>query len=245
MTSHNVTLRLDYRETKLYNALVPIVSENIESVNLEIGDIEICCIEPEIRFIFERKTQSDLLSSITDGRYREQKIRILSQLPAHRCTYIIEGGDIIANTTDWNFPRMSPSVYDGAILHTMYRDKMHVICTKDVDHTAQFIATIFKKMQGHPEKFIDTQCEYISQIKVKSKKCENISPSICFILQLSQIPGISSKIAQEIVKVYPTWKEIFIALNGCENTSKKKELLCAIAMVGGKKADAIIEYLQI
>ncbi len=43
--------------------------------------------------LFERKTIRDLLSSISDGRYKEQSHRLLhaSQVPPHNIIYIIEG----------------------------------------------------------------------------------------------------------------------------------------------------------
>ena len=242
----SVYIRLDYREIKLYNELFPILSEQIKCENLEIGDIEIGCTDPEIKLIFERKTQSDLISSITDGRYREQKIRMLGEFPAHRCTYIIEGSEITAQIgNDWPFPRISPAVYDGAILHTMYRDKMHMVFTRNTTHTAYWLSVLFKKLQAHPEKFIDGAESYISQVKTKSKKCENIDTATCLVLQLSQVPGISTKIAQEIIKIYPTLRHIIRACDTCETIEKKKALLENIPMVGGKKADALIQYLQL
>jgi ERCC4-type nuclease len=239
-------IRLDYRELKLYNALAPLVSEQVRSENLEIGDIEIGCSDPEIKLLFERKTQCDLMASITDGRYREQKIRMLGQFPAHRCTYIIEGAEILANNeAEWGFPRISSSVYDGAIMHTMYRDKMHIVFMRDVAQTAQWLCALFKKIQAHPEKFIDGAETYISQVKTKSKKCENIDPATCLVLQLSQVPGISSKIAAEIVGIYPSLRALITACDGCDTIEKKKALLGVIPMVGGKKADALIQYLQL
>jgi len=240
-------IRLDYREIKLYAALNAVLGEHIHSENLEIGDIEIGCADPEIKLLFERKTQADLMASITDGRYREQKIRMLGQFPSHRCTYIIEGAEITAQGVGagWTFPRMAPGVYEGAIMHTMYRDKMHVVFMRDTTQTAQWLTALFKKLQAHPEKFIDGAESYISQVKTKSKKCENIDPATCLILQLSQVPGISSKIATEITGVYPSMRALLHACDACETLEKKKALLEAIPMVGGKKADALIQYLQL
>jgi ERCC4-type nuclease len=48
----------------------------ITSEQLEIGDIQI--IFDDKLYVYERKTVSDLLSSINDGRYKEQKIRLLN-----------------------------------------------------------------------------------------------------------------------------------------------------------------------
>ena len=242
--TNSIYIRIDYREIKLYNALTALLSENIKCENLEIGDIEITYDNLDIKFIFERKTQGDLLSSITDGRYREQKIRMLGQCPSHRCTYIIEGADI-ADEVDWLFPKISPTVYEGAILHTMYRDKMHIVYTKDILHTAKWLTIFYKKFQAHPEKFIDSAESYISQIKTKSKKCENIDKETCFILQLCQVPGISIKIAKEIAQKYSNLKDLIHAFDNCDTIEKKRQLLANINMVGPKKAEALIEYLQL
>jgi len=73
---------------KLLNARV----NNMETGNLDIGDFIIKDDNENIVMIFERKTIADLISSIKDGRYREQSFR-LSQLPLnnHHIFYIIEG----------------------------------------------------------------------------------------------------------------------------------------------------------
>ena len=73
---------------KLLNARV----NNMETGNLDIGDFIIKDNNENIVMIFERKTIADLISSIKDGRYREQSFR-LSQLPLnnHHIFYIIEG----------------------------------------------------------------------------------------------------------------------------------------------------------
>ena len=67
----------DYREHSIYNCLVKKIEsrknyENIvvEKTNLNIGDFVIG------RYIIERKTLSDLASSILDGRYKEQSSRL-------------------------------------------------------------------------------------------------------------------------------------------------------------------------
>ena len=48
--------------------------------NLDIGDI-IIKKDGKTLLIFERKSIPDLYSSINDGRYKEQKIRLLNNFP--------------------------------------------------------------------------------------------------------------------------------------------------------------------
>jgi len=276
-TQPNIVIKVDYRENVLYSALLSFISNSsacVQTANLEIGDIEIVGKtnsadgDSEIRMIFERKTQNDLIASIKDGRYREQKVRMLSQVPAHRCTYIIEGPDLIEINTPnhiWQYPHMSKSVYEGAILNTMYRDKMHIIFTKNTQATAQWLVILYNKVIAHPEKFVDIYMPslpqsgggdmqqpqnqqssgYLSHVKAKSKKCDNIDPTNCYILQLAQVPGVSIKIAQEIAKIYGNLRELIHACDECDTPDKKKSLISSIPMVGPKKADALIQYLQL
>ena len=265
LTTTNIVIKIDYRENVLYNSILPFISnpsECIQTANLDIGDIEIVgeSSSGNIRLLFERKTQSDLISSIKDGRYREQKVRILSQIPAHHCTYIIEGPDLVEINTPahiWQYPHMSKSVYEGAILNTMYRDKMHIVFTKNTQATAQWIATLYRKVIAQPEKFInlhiipdlqsggESNSQYLSHVKAKQKKIDNIDPQNCYILQLSQVPGVSIKIAQSISNKYSNMRELIHACDKCHTLEEKKQLISAITMVGGKKAEAIIQYLQL
>ena len=68
-------IEIDYRELKLKKEFEsnPI----FRFKNLDIGDI-LCYINDELKLIIERKTITDLYSSIKDGRYHEQKTRLLS-----------------------------------------------------------------------------------------------------------------------------------------------------------------------
>jgi crossover junction endonuclease MUS81 len=227
-----IVLKVDYREGHLKEILtnleLPILIEN-----LEIGDIIIESDEPKFSLIFERKTYADLLSSIKDGRYKEQKLRMLSNNPAHHCNYILEGKPI------------QDSIVDSMIYHTMYRDMIHIIQTNSIGHTADIIKKIYDKCVKNPEKFVATNLEkeYVANVKIKSKKCDNIDKATCFILQLCQIPGISHTIAKEIVKKYSSWTELLSLINNESDETKKLEILSSINMIGAKKAKKIIEYI--
>jgi len=218
-------LYIDTRESKLIDCLTS-ESEYITK-QLEIGDIIIESSQPEFKIIFERKTYQDLLSSINDGRYKEQKMRLLASNPPHHCVYIIEGEKIINESIS------------GAIYHSMFRDKIHVLFTDTVKATAELIMTIYNKCAKNPEKFVATNenADYIANLKVKKCKIENINKENCFILQLCQIPSISHTIAREIASRYKNWKELITVIENNPN------ILTTIPMIGEKKAKNIIDYL--
>ena len=126
-----IKVHVDCRETKLIIAIGNI-SEILTS-NLELGDILIVSTGKfPFTLLFERKAGNDLEASIKDGRYAEQKKRILSLYQTSKCTYIIENDKI----NNFNEIKLS------AITHTMYRDNMHVQFTNDVNDTANFIKNV-------------------------------------------------------------------------------------------------------
>jgi len=228
---------IDSRETQLYNILIERdldkYSIDISKEQLELGDIRI--ISDNIDFIYERKTMNDLLLSIKDGRYKEQKHRLLSN---HKnINYIIEGSDIISSNN-----HHSQSILTSVYYHSMYRDDIKLLFTKNINDTATLLLLISTKIIDNPSKFIktDENKEYIDVCKIKSKKIENIDKETCYLLQLSQIPGISKQIAKNIKDIYPTLNILLKKINESENPT---ELLIKIPNIGKQKAAKIIEYL--
>ena len=96
---------------------------------LSIGDIH---INFEFRkIVIERKTLKDLQASIRDGRYKEQKTRLLAS--GFEIWYIFEGIDLS------NFSSVSYKALISAMTNCIVRDKISVFRTKDTEETAFFI----------------------------------------------------------------------------------------------------------
>jgi ERCC4-type nuclease len=194
---------------------------------------------------------ADLTASIKDGRYKEQKVRMLSFLPAHRITYIIEGGYIIGNS-GYGYG-LAPPVYTGMYANTMYRDGIHLIYVRNTNETAQWISQVAEKLVAKPDCFdtISTGGEensgaaaYASVCKAKVKKLDNITPKTCYLLQLAQIPGVSHKIAENIAHVYPTMTQLCQALASSTSRDQSVQLLAKIQLIGKKKAEVLVDYLK-
>ena len=229
------TILVDSRETALNECLAAVGGIVVESRQLEVGDVHITA-ENGLLLIFERKTGADMTSSIKDGRYREQKRRMADATKAHHITYIIEGKERCT---------LPKAVLDGMTVNTMYRDGMHIVYTRDVTATAEWIITVAGKVAADPGKFLATGEDggtYIASVKVKSRKIDNIDVRTCYLLQLGQIPGVSSRIAEAIAQVYPTMYTFAKAINDSANPSQD---LCKIPLIGDKKAKKIVEYLKV
>lgn len=231
-------IHVDYRESALIAELKSREPAPWQVVvgNLEVGDVQIT--HPSgLLLVFERKTVADLAASVKDGRYKEQKLRMMSTAPAHRITYIIEGGRPIMHNTNG----MSSATYDGVVMNTMYRDGIHILFVDDVKETAQWICKLATRCHEHPEKLASKGGEeYHAQCKAKTRKIDNITPRTCYLLQLSQIPGVSKKIAEVICDTYPCMSRLLHTLTA----SASPELeLAKLPLIGAKKAKLICEYM--
>ena len=243
---NKLNIIIDVREESLYNDIfdrdLDIYKDKIDITKktLDIGDIHIKY--NDILYIFERKTVRDLISSIHDGRYREQKARMLSIYDKYQLSYIIEEDDVISSKIFSN-----KSIIQGAYINTMFRDNIRVLFTKKITETATLLLSIAVKIIENPKNFISRNTNnenaescYTDHIKLKKKKIDNIDIDTCYIMQLSQIPHISNVIAKNIAKIYPSMSNLIINLINNENKTKE---LCKIDGIGKEKAAIIIKYL--
>jgi crossover junction endonuclease MUS81 len=233
-----IDLFIDSREKNLLNIIndrdLDIYKDKIiiHNKQLDIGDIQI--IIQNNLFIFERKTTNDLLASINDGRYKEQKARLKSS-NARSITYIIEGDNIISSKNK-NQKKLT-SVYFNSI----YRDGINVIFMKDINDTATFLLLLSTKMIDKPENYLDNiqePIEYIDVCKIKTEKKLNINKDNCYLLQLCQIPSISKELAKKIKDIYPSLMILMTSLK--ENGEL---ILTNIDGIGKTKAKIIYDYL--
>jgi len=83
-----ISLVIDSHEKALYDSIVLQNEQkgqgyDVKFAPLELGDIKIVLsVQDRVvrELVFERKTLPDMISSIHDGRYREQKARLLSNM---------------------------------------------------------------------------------------------------------------------------------------------------------------------
>jgi ERCC4-type nuclease len=183
---------------------------NITFENLELGDIQFC-FNKDIILIIERKTLDDLASSIKSGRYREQRSRLLSNVNSpSKILYLIEGL-LESNKKVQNIPYLT---LIGSYVNLLVRDNIKIIQSQNIEETIHFIENIYNKLSKLDSNSkllnklpIDTNYDYISNIK--SKKKDNLNPYNCFIIQLSQIPGISTILATHIANTHKSFKKLY------------------------------------
>jgi len=234
-----INIFIDNRETILWNLIndrdLDIYKDNIsfQKKQLDIGDIHI--ILNNLSFIFERKTINDLLSSINDGRYKEQKARLLSS-NLFSINFIIEGDCITS------FNKLHQKKLTSVYYNSIFRDKINLFFTKDINDTITFLLLLSTKMIDKPHNFISTNSsfnqEYIDVCKIKTEKKSNINKDNCYLLQLAQIPSISKELAKKIKNKFPSLMNLILTL---KNNDYK--LLTSIDGIGITKAKIIYDYL--
>jgi len=226
----SVELVIDVRETKLINIIRESSSQTILITKaLDIGDIQIKRGD-DILVLIERKTVSDLKSSICDGRAKEQKARIMgSGIPIERILYLIEG----------NISTEKQVSLLGSIINTQFRDGIKVYKTESILETSLFVVKLYEKFLS--EKFLCEMLDMSNKIDstsylatLKQKKKDNMTPKVWFISQLSLIPQVSISIAIEIVKKYPLFTDLY---NEYEKNpiELRKNLLSEIKLANGRR----------
>ena len=139
---------IDTREGKLIELIKNTTSFTLpyEVKNLQIGDIIISSSKyPDKQVIIERKCMTDMICSIKDGRYKEQKLRLqaeVSNSPSNtkRICYLLEG--IIS---DLRLPNDKTLLY-GSIVSSTFRDNIPLLRTNNLNETLDIIIRIHERM---------------------------------------------------------------------------------------------------
>ena len=126
-----MALILDRREQKLGSALEGSI--HFEMKDLPVGDV-LCGSS----WIAERKTVSDLASSIRKGRWAEQTARLIES-GCRRIIFIIEG-DMREDAVGIPYNALW-----SACLTAELRNRCHVIRTWDIDETAALVRLLVQK----------------------------------------------------------------------------------------------------
>ena len=239
-TTEKTVLYIDTREKKL---LPYIQCEYIEK-QLDLGDIFID--SSSYKLMIERKTISDFNASLRDGRYRNQKLRLLewrdTDITMKRVIYILEtNGDA------------KDSAYWGAVINASLRDNIIVIQSDNTKKTAEIIEDIKKKVDDNKfENLKITRSEIYLEGCNNNKKGDYSNPATFYLGALTLIPGISKNISAEIVQRFPTLilliDEIKKNLANTELKMKKRlQFLSDIKInerrLGDKLAEKICNYL--
>lgn len=165
----------------------------VKRERLDVGDAMVC---GETKIVIERKTWNDLLASICDGRFSEQKSRMVE--PQTSYVIIIEGeiqnwhggSNAIKNQCAW-----------AAVIKTVMRDNIAIFHAANTASVAEIITYLYKQLKD------DTllQRKGCATPGVSKRKRENLSdPSKVLRAMVMTIPGLSANRADAILTEFPT-----------------------------------------
>jgi ERCC4-type nuclease len=220
---HALYDRLDARLSSLKNPSFAILEKRV----LHLGDILIETDEGKKVMLIERKTYTDLLASIKDGRYEEQSYRLIhsSGYPLHSVVYLLEGLFSQLRT-----PLEKKIVYSSMTSLHFFKG-FSLYKTSTVDETAEWLIFTADKIEREfgkgripyyltqtfagtlhlrdQEDTTDTPKEEPSGSNycsvVKKVKKENVTPDNIGEIVLCQIPGISSVTAMSIMSHFTSF----------------------------------------
>jgi ERCC4-type nuclease len=205
-----VRVVIDMREDALWDALDAEAGYELEKAPLDVGDIAFYIrqadgTEKEV-VVLERKAAEDLGASQRDGRYREQRARLLAkQGGGCRAGYVLE---MPVWSTDlsrsWCLGRFTETHMLNTIMRLQFRYGLTVLQVRDVEETAMWVRHIAISLVADPTVFQDGLADsakgaaavYTDAIHVK--KATNMTADRVFVTLLRTVPGVGPAAAEAI-----------------------------------------------
>jgi ERCC4-type nuclease len=233
-----ILVHIDYRETELITQLKKDNTFKMDTQNLDIGDVMFVNEETEQPLlILERKSLSDLASSNRDGRYREQRARLLSTKgQGITVGYLVEVGSGWSPDLNRVWPGgVSETLLATILMRLQARHGMPVFQVRDTAGSAAYIRLLAKMLEQ------DTTCltpinadatvaagVYTEALSVQKSANRNLKRPAAGML--CAIPGVGAKMSEGL-------------LDACGGTlegvmAKSKEEISALKI--GKKSVGIV-----
>jgi ERCC4-type nuclease len=209
----NILVHVDYREKGLYEILKKNESEatyKCDSVNLDVGDIVIVnAVSEQPLLVIERKTLADLASSNRDGRYREQRARLLAvKGQGITVAYLLEvgGGWTPELGRTWH-GKVTESLLLSIVMRLQLLHGIPVISSRDETVSATLLQHLAKMLRDKPDAFSPESgvvadatvaaAAYTEALSVQKSANRNLKRVGAGML--CAIPGVGGKMSESIL----------------------------------------------
>jgi ERCC4-type nuclease len=208
----NILVHIDTREKELLNCFKSNTHADVkfDSIALEVGDIMIVNADTDIPLlILERKTFADLASSNRDGRYREQRARLLSlRGQGIPIGYLLEVGTGWSNELNRVWPgQISEDLLMSIVFRLQLTHGIPVLYSKDFSVSATIINHLCKMLKKDPEIFVPSKgiladatvaaAGYAEAISAQKSANRNLRQTGANML--CAIPGIGSVMSEGVL----------------------------------------------
>jgi ERCC4-type nuclease len=236
---------VDTRERDLPKALEAAGCTGLTVKPLDIGDIEVW-IQGKRTLVVERKSLSDLAASVKDGRYAEQKARMLASGVNHDIIvmYVVEVGSFASAFAFDERMKQGIGGLPAATLQSCVVSMLmdaRVAMTRDVADTAAFVLRAAKRLMKHQGAASYAHCAAVASV-VSSKKRENLDPAACFRHQMVQLPGVSVKLARVLCDKFGSMSQLYSQLTPMA-PSERVAAFAALPLIGPKKAAQLEAFM--
>ena len=231
-------LHIDICEKKII-ALIEALQDDLDIhidtciERLPVGDFIITDDAGKECLIIERKSLSDLASSIVDGRYGEQSFRLNQcDIHNHNIMYIVEGD---MSTYRNKYSRITKKALYSSMITLQYFKGFNVFRTMSIVETTTYLLRLTDKLQreykkgneafyshtvlsndiGETNEVTSSKNDYIEQkySNVTSRvKKSNIRPDNIGEIILSQIPGISKATSNAVMSHFGSLYNLMIQI---------------------------------
>lgn len=191
----------NYFQNELDNRRIPV-----ETCNLEIGDFVWVYDGYVLDVVIERKKGTDFVSSINDGRLKEQMERLKCS-GIKRIFYLIE--DLKCNNENEYFIKST--------LSDMKKKEITVIETESIKETIEFIIKLNEFINKNE---LNRTCLYEEFIS-KNVKNVNLNENTFFMSAILSIKGMNKEKAKLLANKYKNITQFINYIN--QNTFKEKE----------------------
>lgn len=188
---------LDNREHSLISLLptVPVQQLPVGDAWIKVGE--------QVKLVIERKTTADFEASFLDGRYREQRTRLLAYCAEQkaRALYVLEGG------LDGRRRSLDRPALQKLIHRLLLRYGVAVYFTKSTEDTASTLTILAQQLAEDAAVFEGEQLSY-TDVQHVTKKANKDDPKAFACAALQGCPGVSAKSAAAIWEVAQTWSRL-------------------------------------
>jgi ERCC4-type nuclease len=194
-----MSIVLDTRE----HGLIGLFPET-PTQQLPVGDCWIKTPTQEIPvLVIERKTTADFEASFLDGRYREQRTRLLAYCAEHKAKalYVLEGG------LDGRRRSLERPALQKLVNRLVLRYGVAVLYTKSLEDTAETLRLLTSQIAEDPKVFEGEQLSY-TDVMHTTKKANKDDPKAFACGSLQGCPGVSAKSATAIWEATGSWQKL-------------------------------------
>jgi ERCC4-type nuclease len=205
-----VRIVIDMREDALWDALEAEEGYELEKAPLDVGDIAFYIRQPDGTerevAVLERKAAEDLGASQRDGRYREQRARLLAKRGSGVVAgYVLEipvwSSDM---SRSWCHGKFTETHLMNTIMRLQMRYGLTVFQVRDVEETAMCVRHIARALVADPKVFegglaeTATAAAAVYAEAIHIKKAANMSADRVFVTLLRTVPGVGPAAAEAI-----------------------------------------------